>query len=343
MKLFLLAMLLLASVARGQDDRLFFSSAWEGYSSELDGAGVVPLNIMEQSTAIAVDRSGRRIFSGGSTTIWRMDLSTGALQTIVTGIDVLWDIEFDSTEDKVYFADHKNRRIGRCNSDGTMLEWLVTTGISRPTGIAIDPEAEKLYFCDVRRIQRCNLDGTMLEELLDFGLTFLFDLELDPGSGKMYWTEWSHDRIRRANLDGSAMEDLYHDQWCDPGGLALDLRTGKMYWAERWGQPTCILRANFDGSAREVVVETGLDSPWGVELDIPEVPARCETCGDCNWNGTGPDIVDSLAAARVATRSYQTPLEIRCCDVDSSGTVDIVDSLRIAQAAASLSVGLVCP
>lgn len=343
MKLFLLAITLVASSAAGQSDQLLYTASFQVHGGELDGAGVARLGIPAISTALAVDRSGRRIFGGNSTSIWRFDLASRGLQTIVSGIDLLWDIEFDSSQDKIYFADNMNDRIGRCNSDGSMLEFLVTGGISRPAGIAVDPVGEKLYFGDVAKIRRCNLDGTLVEELVDLGLTLLWDLEVDPGSDKMYWTEWSQARIRRANLDGTAIEDVHHERNTNPAGLALDLRTGKMYWTERLWPPSRVLRANLDGSAHEVLAETGTDTPWGIELDIPEVPAQCGICGDCDWSGTGPDIVDSLAAAWVATRGHQSPLEIRCCDVDSSGTVDIVDSLRIAQAAASLPVSLLCP
>jgi hypothetical protein len=67
-------------------------------------------------------------------------------------------------------------------------------------------------------------------------------------------------------------------------------------------------------------------------------------CGDCDQSGSGPDILDAFEAGRIAVMIVvPTPQQSLCCDVDSSGAIDVLDAFLIAQAAVGLPVVLVCP
>ena len=74
--------------------------------------------------------------------------------------------------EKCIGADSSTDKIQRANLNGTNIEDIVTRGLRTPTGIAVDPEAGKLYWADsgTDKIQRANLDGSNIEDIVTSGL-----------------------------------------------------------------------------------------------------------------------------------------------------------------------------
>ncbi|MYD62181.1 MAG: hypothetical protein F4W91_14170 [Gemmatimonadetes bacterium] len=63
----------------------------------------------------------------------------------------------------------------RANLDGSDVEDLVTAGLDRPSGIALDVVTGKMYWGDydnygTAKIQCANLDGSDVEDLVTTGL-----------------------------------------------------------------------------------------------------------------------------------------------------------------------------
>ena len=82
-------------------------------------------------------------------------------------------------------------KIQRANLDGSQVEDLITTGLSRPEGLALDGGRGKMYWTDwsTAKIQRANLDGSQVEDLITTGLGAPLGIALDDfavsgGSGR---------------------------------------------------------------------------------------------------------------------------------------------------------------
>ena len=90
----------------------------------------------------------------------------------------------------VYWTDTNAGKIQWSNLDGSGVEDLVTTGLTRPRGIALDVAGGEMYWTDVGtdKIQRSNLDGSNVEDLVTTGLMNPEGIALDVAGGKMYWT-----------------------------------------------------------------------------------------------------------------------------------------------------------
>ena len=178
-------------------------------------------------------------------------------------------------------------KIQRANPDGSTIEDLVTTGLTMPTGIALDIAGGKMYWTNAAvpfagsKIQRADLNGDSVEDLVCAAgcrvtstLTLPYGIALNVAEGKMYWTDAAGNKIQRANLNGSsAPENLVTTiVLTKPVGIALDVAGGKMYWTEQGNASKPdgkVQRANLDGSAPEnLVVTTALTAPTGIALDV---------------------------------------------------------------------------
>jgi parallel beta-helix repeat protein len=160
-------------------------------------------------------------------------------------------------------ANSSNANIGTPHSGS--IEDLVT-GLTDPTGIALDVAAGKMYWTDygTGKIQRANMsDGSGVQDLVTGYAT---GIALDVAAGKMYWTDLGAGMILRANMsDGSGVQGLVTGL-DTPSDIALDVAAGKMYWTDNGTNK--IQRANMsDGSGVQDLV-TGLTLPYGIALDV---------------------------------------------------------------------------
>ena len=254
---------------------------------------------------------------------------------------------------KLYWANEGSGTIQRSNlvipldGSGVEVEDLVTRGLADPSGIAIDPYEEKMYWADdtARKIRRANLDGSEVEDLVTRGLSSPENMALDVEAGKMYWTDWGTKRIQRANLDGSEVEDIVTRGLSRPYGIAIDVAGGKIYWTD-WDEKK-IQRANLDGSRVEDLVAnsavaTRLSLPYGIALDTAGGKMYWTDLGTdklqrANLDGSGiEDLVGgqdrpiSIALDMVAGKMYWTDWEtgkIRRANLNGSRIEDFVRGL----------------
>ena len=71
---------------------------------------------------------------------------------------------------KMYWIDSSTDIIRRADLDGSNIDDLITSGLSNPSGIALDTAAGRMYWTDydAAKIQRANLDGTAVEDPYQF-------------------------------------------------------------------------------------------------------------------------------------------------------------------------------
>jgi low density lipoprotein receptor-related protein 5/6 len=154
---------------------------------------------------IAVDSAAGHVYwtNNNPPEIQRANLDGGGRQTLVTGGTTYDHITLDTLGGKMYWV--QDQKIGRSNLDGSAAEFIVSSGLHRPRGIAVHADSGHVYWSDYEagRIERSNLDGSNRQDVLTglsapYGITF--------ADGKMYWVDYLDDVVRRANLDGTAVE-----------------------------------------------------------------------------------------------------------------------------------------
>lgn len=162
----------------------------------------------------------------------------------------------------IYWTDGTDNAISRATFNGDDVVKLISTGLDRPDGIAIDPVERKMYWAEKGgRIQRANLDGSNVELLVNAGGTPR-DVALDLPRQKLYWIELAATRIRRANLDRSNIETVNDVDVGQGTAIAIDSAREKIYWIN-----AAVSRINLDGSSPELLLpDNGF--PREIDLDL---------------------------------------------------------------------------
>jgi len=194
---------------------------------------------------------------------------------------------------KVYWSDKDLNKIQRANLDGTSVEDFITTGVSKPQGIAVDEVNEHVYWCDrgTSTLKRARLhDGLDVETFMDTAQTggvpigMVIDTQV---TGRVYWSTMLGGPIKKAFLNGTDVRDVLPES--SGGGaftthmIAVDLTALQILWVEADPILPGIYKtdttgynqiaAGMPGSNYYVVIDGIVDgnifTPEGLIVDVP--------------------------------------------------------------------------
>ncbi|CAL8375096.1 unnamed protein product [Arctogadus glacialis] len=187
----------------------------------------------------------------------------------LTGVKEASALDFDVSENRIYWTDIQSKTISRAYMNGSSLEHVIEFGLDYPEGMAVDWMGRNIYWADTgtNRIEVARLDGQYRQVLVCKDLENPRSLDnprslaLDPANGYMYWTEWGgRPRIARAYMDGSVIGTLV-DKVGRANGLTIDYLDHRLYWTDL---DTCMIEStNMQGLQREIVVDE-LPQPFGL-------------------------------------------------------------------------------
>ena len=161
--------------------------------ANLDGSDIENLvtNEAEHPNHIALDvASGKMYWTDYATgKIQRANLDGSDIENLVVVNEPtdLTDIALDVAGGKMYWTDYATGKIQRANLDGSDIENLVTG--SFPVGIALDVAGDNMYWATQNgaKIQRANLDGSRVENVITiteskrlYGIALDLPSELTP-------------------------------------------------------------------------------------------------------------------------------------------------------------------
>ncbi|KAF7208497.1 transcript variant X2 [Nothobranchius furzeri] len=174
----------------------------------------------------------------------------------VSGTSLAVGIDFHADNDTIYWVDMGLSTISRAKRDQTWREDVVTNGIGRVEGIAVDWIAGNIYWTDqgFDVIEVARLNGSFRYVVISQGLDKPRAIAVHPEKGYLFWTEWGqYPRIERSRLDGSQRAVLVNVSISWPNGISIDYEEGLLYWCD--ARTDKIERINLEtGENREVVL-----------------------------------------------------------------------------------------
>lgn len=134
---------------------------------------------------------------------------------------------------------------------------VVSSGLDKPEGLAVDWYTDKIYWTDgeTDRIEVVQLNGKNQKVLFWSDLDQPRAIALVPSKKLMIWSDWGETpKIERASMDGdpSSRMVLVKENIFWPNGLTVDLTNDLIYWVDGHYQFLDVMR--LDGSNRRSVV-----------------------------------------------------------------------------------------
>uniref|UniRef100_A0A7E4W1P9 Nidogen n=1 Tax=Panagrellus redivivus TaxID=6233 RepID=A0A7E4W1P9_PANRE len=162
-------------------------------------------------------------------------------QLVVVPHQVVVDLDYDCTSERVYWSDISGHAIRSATINGTDVTTYFVQDLSSPEGIAIDWSSRNLYYVDSGKnahIGVASLDGRFRRTLLKEGLTNPRALEIDPVERKLYYSDWNRNNphIGRVDLDGRNNEVFINTDIHLPNGLAIIQATRELCWVDAGSQ-----------------------------------------------------------------------------------------------------------
>ncbi|XP_015518016.1 low-density lipoprotein receptor-related protein 6 isoform X1 [Neodiprion lecontei] len=152
----------------------------------------------------------------------------------VTGVKDASALDFDMSDNRIYWTDIKVKAITRAFMNGSKMERVVDLGLETPESLAVDWISHNLYWSDTgtQRIEVVHWNRYSRRVLIWQDLSKPRCLALDPGRGHMYWTEEQGvGSIERAALDGSRRTVIL-SHIGQAHGLTIDHLERRLYWAD---------------------------------------------------------------------------------------------------------------
>uniref|UniRef100_A0A8C8ANT8 LDL receptor related protein 1 n=1 Tax=Otus sunia TaxID=257818 RepID=A0A8C8ANT8_9STRI len=220
----------------------------------------------------------------------------------VSGTSLAVGIDFHAENDTIYWVDMGLSTISRAKRDQTWREDVVTNGIGRVEGIAVDWIAGNIYWTDqgFDVIEVARLNGSFRYVVISQGLDKPRAITVhpekgcggclgatpehgtiadgnpfsSPQDGKLYWCDARTDKIERIDLEtGENREVVLSSNNMDM--FSVSVFEEYIYWSDRTHANGSIKRGNKDNATESVSLRTGI----GVQLKDIKVFNRARQKG----------------------------------------------------------------
>ncbi|XP_022087518.1 low-density lipoprotein receptor-related protein 4-like isoform X2 [Acanthaster planci] len=225
---------------------------------------------MEDLVALDYDLADKTVYfaDAGRKMIERIGMDMQSRAVIVEGLGVIGGIALDWLRGRLYWTDSEKGHIASCSVHACVPEVIVETGLQVPSGIAVHPSLNLIYWTDLAspaKIEAVRHDGRHRATIATSNLTTPTSITIDYQSQKLLWIDSGRKVIEISNLDGTERRIITSSQMGQPFGIS---EFQDYVWFTEWDEDMIVRVDKATGGGR-VRLRGSMQRPTGVEVVHP--------------------------------------------------------------------------
>ncbi|XP_063057142.1 very low-density lipoprotein receptor-like [Engraulis encrasicolus] len=216
--------------------------------------------------------------------IYRTTLEGNRRQTeaILRSHGTILGLAVDWLHHLLYWTNANSHSLNVASLDGAQKRVLVG-GLSKPTGVAVEPLEGLLFWADAGtkpRIERSSLDGRGRTALVTSALQVPVAIAVDLPRGLLYWADAGTRSVSRVRFDGQQRKTVLESNgYLDrPSGLVVF--EGRVFWTDQASGTLC--GSDRDAGSSPLLRLGQGTTPGGLAILHPVLQPQGKTqCGSC--------------------------------------------------------------
>lgn len=141
-------------------------------------------------------------------------------------------VAVDWIGNNLYIVDSLGQKVNIYDIDGLYWTIVVSSNLSSPVDIALDPLMGVMFITDNNRVVRANMDGTHLVPLVEDAVYKASGLSLDLTTRRVFWSDILLDYIETVDYNGQNRQQIIRGPTNVPAPSRIAVFERSVYWTD---------------------------------------------------------------------------------------------------------------
>ena len=141
-------------------------------------------------------------------------------------------VAIDWIGNNIYVVDSLGQKIDVFDFEGVYYSIVVSSNLTSPVDIALDPTVGYMFVTDNNRVVRANMDGTSLVPLVTDAVYKASGVALDLVTKRVYWSDILLDYIETVDYDGKNRHNIIRGPANVPAPTRITVFERSVFWTD---------------------------------------------------------------------------------------------------------------